>query len=104
MSNEPYDWEREALAARAAANEGRWEAVQQYYDERAARLREPVMAQSPAVLVATLDREIERKILVAQTALTSVLREIAPARRALSMLKSTLTGRRASRQLVDRSA
>ncbi len=103
MSDSLHDWERETCYAQMAAEEGRWDAVQQYYERRAAWLYGPELTPSTAERLATIDREIERRILVAQAVLAATLADTAGARRILSHMKASLGAGPAPYQLIDRS-
>lgn len=103
MSDERHHWEREAHDARTAAEEGRWDAVQQYYDRRHAWLQGTEPTPAEAGRLAGVDREIERHVMVAQAALASVLADTAGARRILSHMKASLGAGPAPYRLIDRS-
>ncbi len=104
MFNSQYDWEREAHNAQAAAEQGQWNVVQQYYDRRHAWLQSTELMPELSERLVIIDREIERRILVAQAVLTATLADTSTARRRLSQVKASLGAGSVSYQLIDRSA
>jgi len=81
------EWERLTSAAERAAEEGRWDIVDQCYREREQQCRSLSLSPSDAERLQARDRRIEERIRLAQTALASLQHDAAAIRRRLKGLR-----------------
>lgn len=87
----PSGWRQEADQVLVAARQGRWEAVQEYYQRREAWVRLAADHADLSACLVTLDREVEAMIQVAQAALTAAIDETAASKRIVAQLRASFT-------------
>lgn len=78
------------LAARDAAEEGRWDLVAAYYSRRGEYLQDGLSSPGSTERLLTIDREIQARIAVAQTALAALMHDTARAHHKLNELRQGL--------------
>lgn len=87
----PAGWRQEAEQVLVAAQQGRWEAVQDYYQRREAWVRLAAGNADLSACLVTLDREVEQMIQVAQAALATAIHETAASKRMVAQLRASFT-------------
>ena len=84
---------RLTLAAKDAADQGRWDLVEAYYAQRGEQLEWVVLSTSELGRLVRLDGEIVQRIRFAQSALSSAIQETARTCRRLEGLRQGIGAR-----------
>lgn len=79
--------ERLTLSARDAAEQGRWDLVDEYYRLREAAMQGASIARQDAERMLASDRQVRERALVAKAALAELLREAQAVRLRLGRLR-----------------